>query len=373
MAKASSFGWLVVLAAGCATIGSPGEGDVDLPSAGVGPFRKLTGAEVLGIAPFVVDDRLSQYREPAALALGSGEGVRSSSVALYFVAGRGAAGSRERHDVIVRSRADDARSFYGAALDLGHSPKEVLAASAPWEGQDLSGPSALRVSDEIFLYYAARGGIGVARSVDGFSFRKEPGPILGVDDGASREGSPPRAPSVAIFPDGQFHMLYVSGIFIFEASSADGIHWTRLGTEPVLGPSPPRAPGSFLPGERPPFDTGRVADPLLLPWVTPSGRLHVRVLYTGYDGVPAAPGISSAIGFAARFATTGPLVRNVLPVFAVDKHEAAPALFSWDGGAMLYVEQDKPGDGASIYRAISAAYAPATGTLSQPESYAEAP
>ena len=55
---------LVVLAA-CATTGEAGEGDKNLPSAGVGPFRKLEPEEVKGLAPFVLQDEASLYREPA--------------------------------------------------------------------------------------------------------------------------------------------------------------------------------------------------------------------------------------------------------------------------------------------------------------------
>ena len=352
--------------AGCATLGSAGEGDVDLPTSGVGPFRKLTIKEVIGVAPFVLDDKAAQFREPAALAL---EGASPSSVALYFVATKGD-GAAAR-DVLVRSHADDARSFFGAPTDLGHAPREVLAPDAPWEGTRLGGPSALRVADEIFLYYAAAGGIGLARSKDGLAFTKESAPVLVPDATARWESTTPHAPSVARLPDGRFRMLYAAGNAIGEAESADGVRWTRLGNAPIFAPSPPVPPASLSPGEKPPFDTDSVGDPVLAPRLTPAGRLHLRVLYTGRAGT------SSAIGFAARYGDTGPLVRNTLPVFSVDKHEAGPALFEWveEGHtrSMLYVQQDKQGDGASIYPALSAAVAPATDTLSAPERFASEP
>jgi hypothetical protein len=70
-------------------------------------------------------------------------------------------------------------------------------------------------------------------------------------------------------------------------------------------------------------------------------------------------------------------VRNTLPVFSVDKHEAAPALFEWSEAghtrSMLYVHQDKQGDGTTIYPALSAALAPATETLAAPERFAAEP
>jgi hypothetical protein len=352
--------------AGCATLGGAGEGDVDLPTAGAGPFRKLTVKEVIGVAPFVLDDKTPRYRDPAALAL-AGHGA--SSVALYFVATKGE-GAAAR-DVLVRSRADDARSFFGAPTDGGHTPREVLVPAAAWEGASLSGPSALKVGDEIFLYYAAAGGIGLARSRDGFAFTREPGPVLAASAAAAWETTVPEAPSVARLPDGRFRMLYAAGKAIGEAESVDGVTWTRLGDGPVLGPSAPVAPESLLPGEKAPFDTDAVGDPVLAPRITAAGRLHVRVLYTGRAGA------SSAIGFAARYGDRGALVRSTAPVFSVDKHEASPALFEWseDGHArsMLYVQQDKPGEGNALYPALSAALSPATETLPAPEGFADQP
>jgi hypothetical protein len=361
--------------AACATLGSPGEGNVDLPTSGAGPFRKLTVQEVIGVAPFVLDDKTAHFRDPAALALeGTLPGMGAASVALYFVAttGEGAAA----RDVIVRSHADDARSFFGAPTDVGHAPREVLAPDAPWEGTRLAGPSALRVSDQIFLYYAAAGGIGLARSKDGLAFTKEPEPVLvpepDRETAAARwETTTPHAPSVARLLDGRFRMLYAAGNAIGEAESTDGLRWTRIGTAPVLAPSPAVAPASLLPGEKPPFDTDAVGDPVLAPRVTPAGRLQIRVLYTGRNGA------ASAIGFAARYEDTGPLIRNAVPVFSVDKHEASPALFEWsaDGHArsMLYVQQDKQGEGTTFYPALSAALAPATETLPPPERFASEP
>ncbi len=57
----------LLLALSCATTGASGEGDRNLPTVGVGPFRKLAASEVKEIAPFVFDDRVAIYREPAVL------------------------------------------------------------------------------------------------------------------------------------------------------------------------------------------------------------------------------------------------------------------------------------------------------------------
>jgi hypothetical protein len=169
-------------------------------------------------------------------------------------------------------------------------------------------------------------------------------------------------------------MLYAAGGAIGEAESADGVTWRRLDADPstpaldpVLEPAPPVDPARLAPGERPPFDVARVGDPHLAPRITPAGRLHVRVLYTGYDAAGR-----SAIGFAARYGDSGRLARQRSPSYAVDKLEAAPALFEWSGGVMLYVQQENVVDQTSV-SAIAAAFAPPTETLPGPAPYPSDP
>ncbi len=352
---------------GCATIGSDGQGDLELPTSGVGPFRKLGGPEVHGVPPFVLDSQSALYREPTALAQDAD--VRSTRVVLYAVA------SAQGHDAIIRTHADDGRSFYGGSA--GASPPVVLKADQTWEGADLSGPSALRVGDQIYMYYAANGAVGLARSSDGVVFTKSAAPVFSLPE-------PISAPSVARLSDGRFRMAYASRGAIYEAASDDGVAWTTLDADPstpaqdpILSAAPART--NLAPGERPLFDTAAVGDPLLLPRVTPAGRLQFRVLYTGFANAEAGPP-SSAIGFAARFGDAGPLMRNPLPVLSLDKHEAAPAVFSWLQGEsssdanrfMLYVHMDQKGTSA-VYPAIGAAFAPVSITLPSALAFPDAP
>jgi hypothetical protein len=356
-------GAAAILASSCATTGTEGEGDRNLPTAGVGPFRKLLGDEVPGIAPFVLDDRVARYREPAVLAplLAADD----SPTILFAVAKRGNA------DVIVRTRADDGRAFFGTNSDFGKTPPVVLSADAPWEGTSLSGPFVLRQNDEVLLYYAASGGIGLARSSDGFAFRKEPGPIFARDPGSSWETTEVRAPSVYVLPDGRIRMLYASGVAIGEAESTDGVHFRRLAPEPVLVPAPPPAPGSLLPHEKPPFDAARVGDPCAVVRVTPGDRPHIRVLYTGTD----AAGVT-AIGFAGRYGDSGPLARQSAPVYSVGAAEAAPALLELPSGSYLYVQQDRRADASLTYTAIAGAFASRGGPsvrLATPAPFPESP
>jgi hypothetical protein len=343
---------LLLAMAGCATVGSTGQGDVDLPSSGVGPFRKLGQSEVPGVDPFVLDNETARYREPSALALD--DDATSTRVAMYAVA------TVNGHDAIVRTRADDARSFFGTSADApDHKPLVVVQLP----GADVRGPSAIRAGGEVRLYYAAQGGIWLARSQDGLTFATSSAPVLAGDYSA---------PSVAAMPSGGYRMMVASGQSIWEAASDDGTAWTKLDGA-VLDPSAPKT--DLAPGEKPPFDTYAVTDPVILPRMTPAGRLQVRVLYTGYDGPPGVAGTNSTIGFAARYGDSGPLSRQSQPVYSVGKHESAPAYFAWSAGAMLYVQQDKALSGASagVVPAIAGAVAPATMTLGVPAPFPDSP
>ena len=342
------------LMAACATTGAGGEGDRNLPSAGVGPFRRLEPEEVKGVAPFVLDDARALYRDPAVLREGD-------STLLYAVARVDGA------DVIVRTRATDERTFFGASGHFGERPVVVLAPDAPWEGA-LSGPALLRVRDEIWLFYGGREGIGVARSSDGLSFRKEPGPVLPRDPAAgSWEPAAPRAPSVYALPDGRLRMLYAAGGALGEAESVDGVAWSRIGAGPVLGPAPAPAPESLLPNEKPPFDAASIGDPCVATRTTPAGRLHVRVLYTGTDAAGA-----TAIGFAARYGESGPLSRQPVPVYSVGQREAAPALLDLGDRSFLYVQQERR-DGDASFVAIAGAFAPANVKLPASGDFPDTP
>jgi hypothetical protein len=76
--------------------------------------------------------------------------------------------------------------------------------------------------------------------------------------------------------------------------------------------------------------------------------------------------VTSAIGFAARYGTSGPLARATGAVYAIGKHESAPALFEWQDGSFLYVEQDASSTLGGSSRGIGAGVAPATTVLPLP-------
>ncbi len=348
----------------CSTLASAGSGDQDLPSSGVGPFQALSQTQVApgDVAPYVFLGEASAYREPSVLPATSDP---ASPAVLMYVVAHGAQG-----DVIERTRADDGRSFYGDSPDLQnfprHIPPTVLSATLAWEGYSVGGPSALRAADgAVWLYYAAAGGIGLARSGDGGrTFTKAGAPVLGLGFDVAWERTAPRAPSVAIFPDGTWHMLYASGSAIGEATSTDGVAWKRVdgdpsspALDPVLVPSPTVDPKTLGPGERPPFDEGGVDDPLLLPRVDGTGALQVRVLYTGYGAPAGASPRPSSIGFAARYGVAGALARQAEAVYTALTPVAAPAYMQASGPAMLYAaQQNTSADPGHSFPAIIAAF-----------------
>ena len=357
---------VVALSAACATLGTESPEGQNLPTSDVGPFRKLGAKEVLGVAPYVLDGlSVAPYAEPSVLALATDPGKKE--VALYVDARVSASGAT--HGAIVRTHADDGVSFYGTSLDDPHRPELVLDASEAWEGGSIHSPGAVRVGPSVYLYYAGSGGIGLAVSGDGVTFHKAAGPVLAVDPSVRWESTPPSEPSVAVFPDGSWHMLYAAGAAIGEATSADGYVWIRA-SGPVLAPSPAPSPDAIDAGGWP-FDTGQVGGPCLLPRLDPAGKTQVRVLYTGYDGPPGAAARTSSIGFAARYGGAGALERSGTPVYKVGKHEAAPALFEWSEGALLYVSQDSSLN--PPYAAIAAAVAPVMLLLPHPVGYATSP
>jgi hypothetical protein len=366
----------LVLAVSCATQGGGSSGVSNVPSAGDGPFRPLVSAElsVYSLPPYVFSNSSAMYREPSVV--GTSSDPTSAQVWMYAVA------TSKGADVIVRTSADDARSFYADVGDTHtypqHVPAVVLTADQAWEGEDLSGPSALLTGGQVYLYYSAAGGIGLAMATDGLTFMKVAGPVLAPDPTMAWETSGPHAPTVAIFPDGSWHMLYGAGDSIGEATSSDGQTWTRVASNPVLSPSPTVDPSTLAPGVQPPFDEGRVDHPVMSPQTDIDGRLQVRVLYAGYGPAPGADaGTSlpaSAIGLAGRYGTSGPLSRQAVPVYTVGLHEAAPAFFEYSGGSLLYVQEDNPALSETMpYTAIAAAYAPADGSLPPPMAYPSSP
>ncbi len=328
----------LVAVSACATLGQESPIGQNLPSSGVGPFQVLSQMQVqpADVAPYVFLSPGQSPMEPCVLP----QSTDAASPALFmYLDGQSSKGA-----VIVRTRSDDGVSFYGDSADESnhptHKPPVVLSPSLAWEGTSVSGPSAMREGSEIWMYYAGDGGIGLAKSSDGLTFTRTGAPVLAPDASAAWEKTTPRAPSVAVFPDGSWHMMYAAGTSIGEATSSDGMTWTRAAGNPVLEPSTPVNPKTLGVGEKVPFDEATVEDPLLVPRVDPAGQLQVRVLYAGYSQAPSVMTRSGEIGFAARYGDAGALTRQTIPVYvAPGSSVSGPALLEWSGPTMLYVSQ----------------------------------
>lgn len=366
--------FLVSLSVSCATLGGESNNGINLPSAGDGPFRPLVAAELSlsAVPPYVLGDPSENFEEPTVV--GVSDDPSSPEVWMYCVS------HANGGDVVVRTHALDARSFYGDTTDnedtshARHVPPTVLSADQGWEGGTLTAPAAIRTNGQVWLYYTAAGGIGLAQSSDGLTFTKVPQPVLAPDASAAWETTTPHAPSVAVFPDGTWHMLYGAGGAIGEATSPDGVTWTRSDGNPVLSPSPTMDPSTLGPGQTPPFDEGGVDDPVLAPQTTLDGKLQVRVLYTGYREPPGTSPRDSAIGLAGRYGTSGGLSRQAAPTYTAKLHEHGPAFFEYAGGSLLYVgEDDTSLSATSPFPGIAGAYSPATETLPAPSPYPNDP
>ena len=344
-------------AAACATLAADGRGDVDLPDAHDGPFRVLkrtescTGDVCTGVdeLPPGTPDGLAKYpgvpasRAPAVLVRGSGEGNDLRTI-VYAARDLDAPPAR-----IVRLEAADSRDFKDVA--------EVLTGDAPFEAGAIGDPSALDVGGEVWLYYsihprkdapAQLAGIARARSTDGASgrsFVKDDAPLFTADGvKGSWETEPPRAPSVLRLPDGTFRMFYASGVAIGEASSADGVHFTRLDADPstpeldpVVVPSAPVDASALPPGVKPPFDDLAVDDPSVARVVSEVGRVLYRLHYTGRDRRTG-----SAIGLAGRFGDRGSFSRSPGPVYGgrSNPHVNAPTVARFPAFSLIYCDVD---------------------------------
>ena len=360
----------------CGTLGTPGGEPAGLPSSGVGPFRALQQGELTpkALLPYVFANQTADYREPSVV--GTSTDPSSTEVWMYAVAHVGGV------DVLVRTRADDARSFYGDTSDNATgappTPPVVLQASQAWEGGatgNLAGPSALLVGGQLWLYYAAAGGIGLAQSSDGLTFTRQSAPVLVPDATAAWETSTPHAPSVAVFPDGSWHMMYGAGGSIGEATSTDGLTWTRVAGNPISAPSAPVDPSSLPAGVPLPFDRrqgGRSdARPADHRRRAPAGArpLHRHGAGRGWRGWLLRHRLRGALRrFGLALPSAGPRLHGSACT------RTRPRSSSGAAGRCSYVSEDNASLSSSMpFPAIAAGYAPATNTLPAPAPFPTTP
>jgi hypothetical protein len=326
-----------VAQAACATIPESPGGNDNLPNASAGPFRTITTPELgnLHVAPKALEDDEHATRDGSIVDL---DGDPSTTeVYGYFAGGPRGAVPTDPPTEILRYGALDGRSFNDAA-------QPVLRASEPWEGGTIGAPDAVRVDGGIWLYYAARGGVGLAKSDDGKSFTREgSGPVLA---GATN-------PGVVRLDDGSFRMFFEvktdAGPAIDEAASPDGVHWTTRKSGHALAP----ASGGY--------DARGAGSPAPMLATSETGRAILRVYYTATDAKGAV-----TIGLAARFGDDGPLDRAVSPVFgtanSLGPHQ--PSVVAFKDFTLLFATQDS--SSTSKAPAIACGVAPGDVTLPPP-------
>ena len=352
------FAATIVLAA-CATIPEPGGGGESLPSAVAGPFRALLQEEIGNnrVAPNAVDDDVFS-RDPSVLDVDGDPATLA--VAGYFGAAVAQGGVKPTGDdptrVILRFGALDGRSFDGSA-------EVILEPTEAWEGGVIGHPSALHVGQEIWLFYAAAGGIGLAKSSDGHAFTRVSGPVLGASVSGWDHDAIPGSPGVVALPDGSLRMFYEIAMspdlkVIGEASSSDGITWTRHGTGPALAPS---APGT---DDDPPYDDASVEAPSPVLIASSTGRATLRVYYGARNHLGA-----QVIGLAARYVEEpdSPLQRAIAPVFGTTKplSPTEPSALVYPDFTLLFATQRSSATGP--HPAVAVAAAPALAMLPPPE------
>jgi len=344
----------------CATIPEPGGGGENLPSAVAGPFRAIVQVEIgnLRVAPNALEDDDEFVRDPAVI---DRDGDPSTlEVVGYF-------GVAVAQGGIKPAKTDPTRAIrrYGAldGRSFDRSAEVVLEPTEAWEGGVLGQPSALLAGGETWLYYAAAGGIGLAKSADGHAFTRAAGPILGAAMGGWEGTAVPASPGVVRLADGSFRMFYEVAITadttaIGEASSPDGVTWTRVGSGPALAPAATRD------GVDQPYDDAAVGSPFPVLATSANGRAILRVYYGARDHLGAA-----VIGLAARYqeAPSSPLQRAPAAVFGTSKplSPREPCALLYPDFTLLFATQkaasntDRP--------AVAAALAPALATLPPPD------
>lgn len=337
-----------VVALSCGVNAPPSGGDDNLPNAKVGPFRVLREGEMPPqdrVFPFAL--RRKGTRNPSALQDGA-------HVKLY-VASSESLDPEAPPIKILRFDAADGRSFHPREPDA-----VVLEPSESWEGGVVDAPSVLRVGSEIWMFYAAMGGIGLAVSADGTTFVKRVDPVLKVSaDATWEQGNVPSDPSVVMLGEGSFCMFYEAGAGIGEAVSEDGVRWRRVAGAPALWPVPPPAgPAPEEDSVDEPFDDVSVADPHALVDTSSLGRGILRVYYAGSNRL----GVWS-LGMAARYDGETTLQRAHGRVLGSDHLPRGPAVLRLRDVAMLYftAPADREPESAS---AIAIGVAPATASLS---------
>ncbi len=343
--------FMLLFLCACSTVADSGGGDVALPNARVGPFREIEQTEIGNArsAPYALRDDGDFPRD--ASVIDADDDPATLAVIAYAAHTLTPAGEEPDPtlppNAILRYTAADARSFERESMT-------VLTPTQPWEGDTVGAPCALRHEGAIYLYYAAAGGIGLAiGDAVGEAFG-EPQHVLAADGGWEAQ-QVPTSPAVSRLPDGSLMMFYEvplpEGSAIGSALSDDGIHWSRVGSEPALSP------------EAGTLDEAGAGSPFAWLSESPLGR-PIQYLYYGARDASG----KATVALAAREGTRGPFSRAVGPVFggANDLGPREPSVLSFPGFILLYATQRAGTTSAQDYPAVAVGVAPATLRLPPP-------
>ncbi len=345
-----------MLVASCGVKATDSHGDENLPNAHAGPFRVLRDGEMPSqdrMIPYAI--RRYGTRDPSALDI---DGDPATPDVRLFVAASDRNTPNGPSVSILAFDAPDGRSFNPRTEDA-----TVLVPSESWEGGVVGAPSVLRVSGELWMYYAAAGGVGLARSQDGLQFTKVASPVLTADASVAWEsGAVPSEPSVVQVDDGSFRMFYVAGNSIGEARSSDGERWERLPNGPAVAPvAAPDFPTPDADNVYEPIDDVRVGGPWAVVTTSSLGRRILRVYYAGQNRI----GLWS-LGMVARYGADGVLERAYDPVLGNLYAPKGPSVVFFRDFTLVWFtapeDKTKP-DSAS---AIAEGVAPATVSLVLP-------
>jgi len=347
-----------LVCAACATLADAESGGDNLPNAGAGPFRALKTEEVgnLRSAPNVLDDDQTFPRDGTILDA-DGDPATLEVVGFFAQTPPPAMGDPDplaNPQMIVRYDAPDGRSFARTSVT-------VLEIEEPWEGSKLGAPSALWVGTEVFLYYTAEGGIGLARSGDGTTFTRVPGPVLGPDPNGWEKGKVPENPGVVRLDDGTFRMFYDvpadehegKSRKIGEARSNDGVSWERVGNAAILEPQ------VDVNKDDPFYDGIAVEAPHPVLGKSAEGRPLLRLYYGALDALDRR-----SIGLAARYdPAAGAFERAIGPVFGGSPGPGQPCIEVRPGYSLLFVTQIAGRSKSQQFPAVAAAVSPADAVL----------
>lgn len=276
----------VALTLGCGTAASPGGGDSNLPSGRGGPYRLLDGDEV-SEGTCLLREQGVTFEDPSALALDA------RRVALYFTRREGARRTVRRAVVVDGRRVEAA-------------PVEALAPTLAWHGEGVGAPDVASLRDGLAMAYDTSGGLGIATSADGLTWRSDEQPALTADATAG-EVTALRSPALLALREGVVMLAYESAgsIWLATADTVAG-PWQRVDAIPET----PRRDPVVAPGDDARdagvvgFASGAVGDPSLRLEEVGVGRRLYRLFFSARSAPVAVDGgstFSRAIGVAGSF------------------------------------------------------------------------